>query len=475
MNTNDLISKNIIQAVKNTIEKHSLIKKGDAVLVALSGGADSVCMLHILCHLKDEFELKIAAAHLNHMIRGREADSDEAYAAELCTKLGIPFYAERVSIPELSKKEGISEELAGRKARYDFFERICNLYGYNKIATAHNRNDKAETVLMRVIRGTGIDGLCGIKHKRGDVIIRPILDILRSDIEKYCEENNLEYCTDSTNNETEYTRNRVRKELIPFIQEKFNPSVIEALCVLADNSTEDADFINGYAERLYNRINNPMPKKKPTIVDIKTLDMVDIGIQNRIIRIAAREVMGSDYSLERVHTDAVRSLFKKETGSSVSLPGGLVACVKYGWIEFKTQKEAEEDADTKEFLYSVEIGNALPSGAPHIEFSVAENGYSPKRNQMILDYDKLEGKRLTLRNRRMGDRMVFFKDGRTRKIKDYFIDKKIPIKERNEIPLLCADDEVVAIIGERVSEKFKISENTKRGLVVTYEPKNENR
>lgn len=462
----------IIKKIKNTIENHDLIAKDDSILVALSGGADSVFLLDVLCSLKEELNIKVAAAHLNHMIRGAEADRDEAYAAELCTKLNVPFYAERVDIPMISANEGISEELAGRNARYDFFKRLCDKYGYNKIATAHNKNDKAETVLMRIIRGTGIDGLCAIKYKRDDNVIRPILDIERESIEWYCGEKNLSYCTDSTNSDTEYTRNRIRNELIPLIEKNYNPSVIESLCSLSDNASEDSDFINGYAERLCARINSPMPKKKDNILDIESLKLLEESILNRIIRLTAQNVMGAEYKLERIHIENIKNLLDKQTGASTTLPSGLIVAVKYGWLEFLTEKDTDESVS--EFCYSIDGVEENNTEIHGISFSICSPCIKPERNQMVIDYDMIEGKELSVRNRRAGDRMVFFKDGKTRKLKDYWIDKKIPRDKRKEIPLLCADNEIVAIIGDRVSEKYKIKENTKQGLVITYESDNEN-
>ncbi len=472
MSNNESAANRLISIVKNTILKHQLISNGDAVLVALSGGADSVCMLDLLVKLKDEINIKVAAAHLNHMIRGAEADRDEAYAAELCTKLSVPFFADRVNVPEIAEKYGISEELAGRHARYDFFKKICKEKGYNKVATAHNRNDRAETLLMRVIRGTGIDGLGGIKYDRGDGVIRPILDITRCDIEKYCLESNLRYCRDSTNADNDYTRNRVRNELIPFLEEKFNPSIIDSLCALSDNSTEDAEFINGYAQRLYNRINNPAPKRKPVLLDIESLKIIQDSIKNRIIRLAAKDAMGENYSLERVHIESIIALTDKTTGAKAELPKGLLVSVKYGWLEFS---KPDEDIKTADFCYKIEIGNRISNCEFELDFKVVENDFRIKENQMILDYDILKNKQLFVRNRKKGDRMVFFKDGKTKKLKKYMIDKKIPLSERDRIPLLCADNEVVAIIGDRVAETYKLKENSKRGLVLTYERNYENR
>lgn len=467
MSDNPKINDNILNIVRNTIRQNELIASGDKVLVALSGGADSVSLLDIMCKLKDELDITVGAAHLNHMIRGYEANRDEAYAAELCTRLSLPFYAERIDVPAIAKADGISEETAGRNARYAFFERLCKKHGYTKIATAHNRNDRAETVLMRIIRGTGIDGLSSIKYKRDGKIVRPILDLSRDGIEEYCRTNNLSYCTDSTNAVNDYTRNKVRNELIPMLRDNFNPKIIDSLCNLADNSAEDAEFINGYAERLYKRINSPMPHRKPTLLDIKSLDMVGDSIQNRLIQIACREVMGNEYKLERVHLEIIKNLLTKETGASAKLPMGLIVNVKYGWLEFVTEEENNKDV-SKGFCYDVDLGENQEVSMSDIRLEVASGAYKPKNNQMIVDFDRLTEKKLCIRSRKIGDRIVLYKDGKSRKLKDFFIDKKIPRGERGKIPLLCTNDQVVAVIGYRVAENYRVNKNTKKGMVITY-------
>lgn len=468
------VTEGVLLAIRKTADRHHMIENGDCVLVALSGGADSVCLLDALCKLRETLKIKVAAAHLNHMIRGREADSDEAYAAELCTRLGISFYAERIDVPQLAKERGISEELAGRYARYDFFEKICSAYGYNKVATAHNKNDRAETVLMRVLRGTGIDGLCSIKYKREN-IIRPLLDVTRTDIEDYCRENSLDFCTDSTNLASEYTRNKIRNELIPILEKNFNPSITDSLCTLADNSAEDSEFLNGYASRLYSRINSPLPKRKPTVLDIKSLKMIGESIQTRLIRIAIEEVMGSSYNTERTHIEAIRSLLDKETGARANLPKNLTVSVKYGWLEFVNRDDNQEQCPDKPFCFEIEIENEERLAVYDITFQVTNEILPPQKNQMIIDYDALCGQRLFVRNRRDGDRINIFKDGKTKKLKNYWIDKKVPREERDKIPLLCTEDEVVAIIGDRVAEKYKIKDSTKRRLVIAYGADYENR
>ena len=316
------------------------------------------------------------------------------------------------------------------------------------------------------MRGTGIDGLCGIKYKR-DNIIRPILDVLRIYIEEYCRENSLDYCTDSTNTSSEYTRNRVRNELIPMMEKSFNPRIIDSLCTLADNSVEDADFLNGYAERLYSRINSPMPKRKPTILDIESLLMVNDSVKTRLLKLAIKEVMGDDYNIERVHLDSIKALLGKDTGAVSVLPKGLKVSVKYGWLEFSAQKKDDIKSENG-FCYEIELKDEVSLNRYDIKLEVFEELPKPAKNQMLVDYDMIDGAKLFIRSRKCGDRINVFKDGKTRKLKDYWIDKKIPKEERDNIPLLCTEKEVVAIIGDRVAEKFKITKETKRGLVITY-------
>ena len=191
----------MLNKVTNYINDNKLIEKQDKVLIALSGGPDSVCMLHILYKLKEVFDIELGAIHINHMLRGDESDKDEEYIIRLCSELGINYYVKRIDIECVANKEGVSLEVAGRNERYKAFEEIRKEHGYNKIAVAHNENDQAETVIMRMMRGTGLEGLTGIKSKRKDGIIRPILCLKRNEIEDYCKENNLNPRIDKSNHE----------------------------------------------------------------------------------------------------------------------------------------------------------------------------------------------------------------------------------------------------------------------------------
>ena len=322
----------IIDTVKNTIAKHDMLAPKDRVLVGVSGGADSMCLLSVLRAL----DIDVHACHLNHGLRGAEADGDEAFVKEFCEKINVPCTMRRVYIENLAKERGLTVEEAGRAVRYDFFKEIAEKTEAAAIATAHNRDDQAETVLMRMLRGTGLTGLCGIKHVRGDGVVRPLLDVTRAEIEAYLSENGISFRTDSTNLDTAYTRNKIRAELLPYITENYNVNIIEALAGLAENVAADVDFIEGYAQRLYKRLRNPLPKHKPTALHVKSLRLMEPAIFMRLIKIAAREEIGRDPKLEKVHYEAIADLVeRRQNGASLDLPNKLKVRIQEGWIYFE--------------------------------------------------------------------------------------------------------------------------------------------
>mgnify|MGYP002185705227 CR=1 FL=1 len=234
----------VINKVKAFVIENKLIQNGDRVLVALSGGPDSVCLLNILYELKKDFNIEIAAAHVNHMLRGEDSDKDEEYVIELCNKIGIPSYIKRVDINAYSAENKMSSEMAGRKVRYDFFEEVMKNGKYNKIATAHNANDQAETIIFRLIRGSGLEGLGGIKAYRDNKIIRPILCLDREEVEEYIRKENLNPRIDKTNFEKIYNRNKIRLDILPYIKEYFNEDIIKTLNRTAGLLQKDNEFLD---------------------------------------------------------------------------------------------------------------------------------------------------------------------------------------------------------------------------------------
>ncbi len=468
MNTDN----SVLKTALSTIEEFDMLKKGDRVLAAVSGGADSVCMLHVLHKLRDKLNFKLYCAHLNHGIRGEAAEKDEKFVINLCENLGIKVFVEHADVLKLAEDKKLTVEEAGRQARYEFFSSVCAENKINKTATAHNRNDNAETVLMRILRGTGIEGLKGIAYVREDGIIRPMLNISRTEIEEYCKKNGLSFCTDETNLDNEYTRNKIRNKIIPYIEETLESSVMGSLVRLSENAAADADFLDRYSRRLYERLGSPIKNRRPVVLHIESLSMIEKSIATRVLRIAADEAH-SGIKLEKKHVEDVLGLLKRQTGAAVDLPCGLRAEVRYGWIVFEDKNENRIVGDIDSIGFFTEVfageGYYVDALGKSVLFKIENpKEYNLKINETMLDYDLLSDERLFLRSRKDGDRIVCFADGRTRKIKNILIDKKIPKKDRNRIPLLCTANEVVAIVGDRVSEKYKVNRETERALVVVY-------
>ena len=241
----------ILDTVRTTIAEHNMFNNGDTVVVGVSGGADSVMLLHCLNVIKNDYNLNIVVAHINHKIRIGTAERDAKFVEDLCEKMGIEYHLKEIDIPTFAEENSMSEEEAGRLARYSFFSELAGKSG--KIATAHNANDNVETVLMRFMRGTGVKGLSGIPYKRGN-IVRPILNVSRTDIEGYIEENGLEHITDETNFENIYTRNKIRLDLIPFMQEKFNPNLINTVSESIMSYREDAEYFDNIVNELFETV-----------------------------------------------------------------------------------------------------------------------------------------------------------------------------------------------------------------------------
>ncbi len=472
----------MLDKVLDTIEKHRLIEYGEGIVVGLSGGPDSVCLLHVLKNLSGRLGAKIFAVHVNHMLRGDEADADEEYCRELCRSLGIPFYSEKCDVAALAEKEGISVEEAGRIARYSIFEKYADRLGADKIAVAHNRNDQAETVLLNIIRGTGIDGLKGMDYVRGR-IIRPLLDADRSEIEAYCRENNLDTRTDRSNLESVYTRNRIRLELIPFLKENFNPSIVESLVRLAGNVREDAAFLNDKAYELYiscrlgdGRGMEHEGKGCSSIkLDAKRLGELSGAMAGRVVRFAIRDIKGDLDGIENVHVRDILKLCKGRTGTELHLPGGIRARFAYGGLEiFSAAFEKGGEIGEIDVKVRVPGKTEVADAGWIVETSVLLPKDIERCNDMgynslvqFFDYEKLD-REIHLRNRRDGDVFKPLKGNGTKKLKKFFNEMKIPRHERDRIPLIATGNEIVWVVGHKISDKYKVTENTKTVLSIRF-------
>lgn len=460
----------MLSKVISYINNNKLIQKQDKVLVALSGGPDSVCMLHILYKLKDIFNIELGAVHINHMLRGEESDKDEEYVIELCNELGINYYVKRIDIEYVSKNEGVSLEVAGRNERYKVFEEVRKNSGYNKVAVAHNENDQAETVIMRMMRGTGLEGLTGIKPKRKGGIIRPILCLNRNEIENYCKENNLKPRIDKSNNERVYSRNRVRLDIIPYMKEYFNEDVVETLNRMILLLQKDNEFIEEYSRRCYRKYCKIKVNELIIKSDLFKEEMD--AIISRVIIIAFKNISNSHENFEMKHIYQIIQLSKKETGKKINLTNKIVCENLYGDIILKLSqiKNKYNNSNSKIIIKKEEILNNIYFGKYEVKFQIIDNNFTGKfyKNNLIklFDYDTIE-RDIVIRYRENGDKIIPLGMNGSKKIKDIFIDLKIPRHYRDEIPIVCFDDEISWVIGCKTSQKFKVTKDTKRILKIT--------
>lgn len=433
----------IINKIRNTITEHSLITTGDCVLIGLSGGADSVCLTHALYTLKDELGITLYTAHLNHCIRGTEAQRDEEFAKNFSNALGIKCFSLKIDIRQFAAKNCMSEEMAGRKARYDFFADLCRKYSIDKIATAHNKNDNAETMLMNFMRGSSVKGLCGIPAKR-DNIIRPVLNLTRAEIESYCAENNLSYVTDSTNSENVYTRNKIRHELIPLIEEKYNPNFISTITDNAVLTADDNAYIEKQARKIYGEIVHDCS------VDAEAVMKLDTSIRRRIIMQMIADALGSSEDVRSVYVRDVLELPYKNSGASVNLPCGICARNEYGKIIINRAED-----DIKLFEHIVREGSAI---IPEISAKAEISKTNKRVNDGALYLSASADDTIVIRNRRKGDIFQPFGMTGSKKVKEYFINEKIPREKRMSVPIVEINGEIAAV-GSRVDRRFVFKDN----------------
>ena len=452
------------------IKEKNIVKSGDKILVGLSGGPDSVCMLNLLCSIRDEEKIEVAAAHINHMLRGEEADKDEEYSKRLCESLGVRFFSKRIDINKYALETGKSSELAGREARYDFFDEIINKINFNKIATAHNANDQAETILMRIMRGTGLEGLGGIPVEREGKYIRPILFMKREEVEQYCKENNLNPHIDATNLERIYSRNKVRLDILPYMKNNFNPNIVETINRMALLLQDDNEFIEGEVNKAYK---DNCFERENSIVISKNLFNIHSAIVTRVIRKALFAINKSNYDMEMKNIEDIIELSNLGTNKRVDLPKDIYAENVYGDIIIRKKEYIKNKLSNELTLNKKDIlHNEVIFDEYIINFDVVNNKDIKQENDELIknfDYDKINN--VIIRYRKDGDRITPLGMKGSKKLKDIFIDMKIPKEKRDEIPLIQFNDDISWIVGIKMSDKFKITKETKHILKVSVKRK----
>ena len=432
----------MIAKIRRYIDTYDLIEQGDRIVIGVSGGADSVCLLLCLAALRGEYGLDLQAVHVNHCLRGSEADADEAFTAELCSRLGVPCSVHRIDVKARAEELRVSEEEAGRIVRYEIFAEAA---AGGKIAVAHHADDQAETILHNIIRGTGLKGLAGMQPRSGQ-IIRPLLCVTRAEIEAWLAEQGQDYCTDRTNLEDTYTRNKLRNSVIPQLEE-INPGFKAHLLSLAGQAGEAYEMVSRQAEALWYAVDEDR-----TVLRVPELSEAPAAAGRMAARQAIAAAAGRERDISTVHADAVYGLRSMQTGSRVSLPYGLFARRSYDEIVISRLSDPESG--------SPGVVSVSRTFAYEKEMVIPRNDYTK-----WFDYDKIQTEPVW-RVRRPGDVIALGGVGH-KTVKSYMIDAKIPAELRDHIELLTDGDSVIWIPGYRISEDYKVTEETRTIYEVT--------
>jgi len=462
-------SMNMLDKVLRTIERYEMLRPGERVVVAVSGGPDSVALLYALCELRAELEIELIVAHLDHMMRPGSGE-DAKFVGQLAESLKLPLVSGAVDVPALIKAEGLSPEEGARLARYRFLKEAAKEHKAEAVALGHTMNDRVETFFINLLRGAGLEGLAGmppVRHERDVRYIRPLIECSRAAVLEFLRERGLKYREDPTNRDLRYLRNRVRWRLLPLLEE-YNPRVLEAVARAAEVLYRANEHLERLAE---GRLKEALISKDPqglTLDRSKLLAQEEL-VQQYLIRSAVRQVKGDLQAIEAVHIEKVlRELRKGRSGGEVSLPQGI-RFLTYGDRVVFTRRPRRKARPP--FCYKLQLGvNELRGIGWRFELEVLE-GSHPKPGSDLearIDYDRIVGP-LIVRNRRRGDRFEPLGLGGTKKLQDLFVDEKIPREERDEIPLLCDQEGILWVVGLRLSERAKVTQSTRRTLRVRAE------
>lgn len=456
----------LIKKVDRTIEKYKMILPGERVLVAVSGGVDSVCTLYILHKLRKKYNMELGVAHLNHGLRGEEAERDLQFVRTISENYGIPFFSGFRDVREYSKRKKLSIEEAARILRYRFLTEIADSEGYKKIALGHNADDQAETVLMHLITGTSPFGLKGMAPVRDERFIRPLIEVKRDAIVDFAKKEGLQWVYDSSNEDISFLRNRIRRTLIPFLKENFNRNIIESLLHLSEQMREEDEYLELISEKLF--LDSLTELKEGSLrMDTGILKNLPPYMVGRVMRHAIKRIAGKIPRMSRRNFEDIWKLINgKRPGAFIMVPGDVY--VERQYENLIMGKGFAEEIEPYEMSFEVPGRIDIMQAGCMIEAWICDRNslrmeFSPDRAYM--DCEKLTFP-FTVRNFRPGDRFHPFGSSGEKKLKKFFIDLKIPRAERKKIPLVISGDEIVWVSGYRISEKVRITENTKRVLVM---------
>ncbi len=450
----------MMRKVRETIERHTMVTPGDRVGVAVSGGADSVTLLHLLFELADEYNLTLTVLHLNHGIRGEEADRDESFVKKLAESMGIPCAVERVSVPKLRRQRGGSIEDICRQERYAFFDRSVRKQGLSRIALGHTLNDQAETVIMRFLRGSGLDGLKGFLPIRERIYIRPLMEVTRDEVVSFLKKRKIPFITDSSNEDPAFARNRIRNHLVPELRDQYNMRLEENISRTAGILRLEDDFIRESVAGIVSEWGIDLHRACLPVLKLRQLHP---ALRWRLIKTILEGHSPQRNGIGYLHVKAVAELIDGSGPSaSADLPFDLVARREYDDLVIEPN---DGYPDAGDFAYDV----LIPGGVDIVEtrqrmaFDLVDAGEVDPRssNPVFMDRNAISFP-LVVRNIRPGDRIQPLGMGGVKKVARLMVDEKVPKAARGSIPLLTDRTSVLWVPGVRLSDRVKITDMTEK-------------
>ncbi|MDI3508826.1 MAG: tRNA(Ile)-lysidine synthase [Clostridiales bacterium] len=468
MQDNDILS-SVQNRVMSYIRKYKMIQPGQKIVVGVSGGPDSSALLHVLMSLRDKLDAELIVAHVEHGMRAQQSVEDAQYVISMAQRMGLSVYVKHCDVPSYAKEHGLSQEQAGRIIRYDFFRQICKYRGCNSIAVAHNKDDNAETILLHILRGSGLDGLVGIRPVRGD-IIRPLLDIPRIDIEAYCAAAGMNPRRDYTNDDPSYMRNRIRLKLIPFLSQNFNPNIVDSLVRMSHILSDDNEFLSTCVEAAFKRsvhIDDDI-----AVLHIPDFKSLHKALQRRLLRYIISKLKGDADSIEYLHIEQLMVYIEQGcVGQKLTLPADIMAERGNDKVYIYLQSTVRIMSEPFCRTISVPGDTYVKNGQAILSSCIIDKSgitdYNSNVSVAYMDADKVYFP-IYIRNRRPGDRFMPIGSSGHKKLKEYFIDEKVPRIYRDSIPLIASDHEILWVIGHRLSDTCKVNESTRRVLRLTY-------
>lgn len=450
------------------------VSSGDKLLVGISGGADSISLLHVLCEFSKIKNFSLAVAHVNHMTRGGDSYADAEFVGRISKELELPFFLKEIEVDKECVKLKRSFQETARMIRYQFFEKTLNAIGGNKIALGHSADDQAETILLNIIRGAGLKGLTGMPQIRGN-IIRPFLNVYRKELEAYLKEKEIPFRNDSSNNDAKYLRNKIRKELIPCL-ESYNPAIKKTISDMSGILLDDDSLLSKMTQDIFNqKFCFQEGEDKELVWEIESFLSYPMALRRRLIRETFYKITGEMRGITALHVEQILNLFESpKTGRSLNMPRDVSVNTGYNVVAFKKNlgwnRKGKYERDMPVIAVQIPGITKFEDGGIQVQTQIIDEKirFSPL-NQKIEAFFDLEktGPNLMVRFFRAGDRFQPLGMTGSKKLKSFFIDKKIPHNIRHRIPILTNDkDDIIWVYGQRIAHFCRVTDKTKKVLFV---------